>query len=279
MAGKRLATISAVCYQLPDPDEDHPPITKAGNLEKARRMMETAGERKSDLIVFPELFATKHTGIAAREAAEPVPEGEICQVLAEGARSHNMYVAGCLYQSADDKVYNTVALFDRRGELVGTFSKVHLPPEETKIAVPGSEYPVWETDFGRVGALVCYDLLFPEAARCLALGGADIILWPTMFSQPRAHYADILMRARAIENRVYLVCSNYAQPCMDATAVHIGRSAIVDWDGEVLADTGRREGVATATVDLAEPRAAFGSPQDILAVRRPDTYGAVVEPH
>ncbi len=277
MTDTRLVTISTACYRLPDPDEEHPPITKAGNLDKARRMMETAGERGSDLIVFPELFATKHTGIAGRDAAEPVPGGEICQALAEGARRHNMYVAGCLYQSADDKVYNTVALFDRRGELVGTFSKVHLPPEEEKVVAAGSTYPVWETDFGRVGALVCYDLLFPEAARCLALGGADIILWPTMFSQPRAHYTDILMRARAIENRVYLVSANYAQRCASSYGVHIGRSAIVDWDGEVLADTGRREGVATATVDLGEPRVAFGTPEDILSVRRPDTYGAIVE--
>ena len=272
LSSKRLVAISAVCYELPDPGEEHPPITKAGNLEKAQRMMEVAGDRKSDLVVFPELFATKHTELVGRAAAELVPEGEICQVLAGGARRHGMYVAGCLYESKEDGVYNTVALFDRQGKLVGKFHKVHLPPGEEQVAIPGSDYPVWETDFGKVGALVCYDLNFPEAARCLALAGAEIILWPTMFSQPRAHYTDILMRARAIENQVYLVSANYAQKCIDPAGVHIGRSAIIDWDGQVLAETGRREGVATATVDLDEPRVTYGSSNRLLDDRRPETY-------
>jgi len=272
MSDGRHVTISTVCFELPDPDEEHPPITKAGNLEKARRMMAEAGRRHSDLVVFPEVFATKHTQLVGRAAAEPVPEGEICQVLAEGASEHRMYVAGCLYEVKADSVYNTVALFDREGRLVGTYHKAHLAPGEEEVALPGSDYPVWETDFGKVGAMVCYDLNFPEAARCLVLGGAEILLWPTMFSQPRAHYTDILMRARAIENQVYLVSANYAQKCLDPTGVHIGRSAIVDWDGQVLADTGRREGVATATVDLDEPKVTYGTPHGLLGDRRPETY-------
>ncbi len=272
MAKRRLATITAVCYELPDPGEEHPPITKAGNLAKARRMMAEAGRRHSDLVVFPEVCATKQTGLTGRQAAEPVPEGEICRVLAEGASEHRMYVAGCLYELKADGVYNTVALLDRDGRLVGKYHKVHLAPGEGEIALPGSDYPVWEADFGRVGAVVCYDLNFPEAARCLALAGAEIILWPTMFSQPRAHYADILMRARAIENQVYLVSANYAQRCFDPAGVHIGRSAIVDWDGQVLADTGRREGLATATIDLDEPKVTYGTPHRLLGERRPETY-------
>jgi len=273
----RRVTISTVCYELPDPGEEHAPITKAGNLEKARRMMAEAGRRHSDLVVFPEVFATKQTGLTGREAAEPVPEGEICRVLAEGASEHRMYVAGCLYELKADGVYNTVALLGRDGRLVGKYHKVHLAPGEGEIALPGSDYPVWETDFGKVGAVVCYDLNFPEAARCLALAGAEIIVWPTMFSQPRAHYADILMRARAIENQVYLVSANYAQKCADPAGVHIGRSAIVDWDGQVLADTGRREGVASATIDLDEPRVTYGTPHGLLGDRRPETYGRLVQ--
>jgi len=277
MSDSRLVTISAVCYELPDPGEEHPPITKAGNLEKARRMMAEAGRSHSDLIVFPELFATKHTELVGRAAAEPVPDGGICQALSEEARKHSMYVAGSLYEAKGDGVYNTVALFDREGNLRGKYHKVHLAPGEEEVAIPGSDYPVFETDFGKVGALICFDLNFPEAARCLALQGAEIILWPTMFSQPRAHYTDILMRARAIENQVYLVSANYAQKCIDPSGVHIGRSAIIDWDGQVLAETGRREGVATAIVDLDEPKVTYGSPRGLLDDRRPETYGRLTE--
>jgi predicted amidohydrolase len=81
-----------------------------------------------------------------------------------------------------------------------------------------------------------------------------------------------MMRARAIENKVWLVAANYAQRGEEAGAVHIGRSAIVDWAGMVVADTGRREGVATATVDLGESKEVFGWPADLLSRRRPETY-------
>lgn len=273
----RPVTISTVCYELPDPAANWPAITKAGQLEKARRMMGLAAERKSDLVVFPELFATKHTGMGTAESAETVPDGEICGVLSEAAKTWKMYVAGCLYEQRSEGIYNSLVLFDRMGQLVGSYQKVHLAPGEEASVLPGGTYPVFETDFGRIGAQICYDLNYPEASRCLAIQGAEIILWPTMFSGPREHYTDILMRARAIENQVWLVAANYAQRCADGAGVHIGRSAIVDWDGQVLAETGRREGVATATVDLAEPKTTYGSPKPLLSDRRPDTYGSLLD--
>jgi predicted amidohydrolase len=204
-----------------------------------------------------------------------VAGGEISHLLAEGAREHRMYVAGSLYERAGDTIYNTVALFDRVGALAGTYHKVHLPEGEDEEVTAGDGYPVFNTDFGKVGALVCFDLNFPEAARCLALNGAEIIVWPTMWSEPRAHITDIMMRARAIENKVFLVAANYTQQGRDPSSVHIGRSAIVDWDGMVLADTGRREGVATSTIDLDASKEVFGWPADLLGRRRPIAYGPV----
>jgi len=278
MAAHRRVTISTTCFELPDPNEDHTAITKEGNLAKALGMLEEAGERGSDLVLLPEVFATKQTGIPGKEAAEPVPGGDISEMLSEAARKHAMYVAGSLYEQRPEGVYNTVALFDRSGDLVGRYHKVHLAPGEEEVALPGTSYPVFETDFGKVGALVCYDLNFPEAARCLMLDGADIILWPTMFSEPRAHYTEFLTRARAIENQVFLVSANYSQKGADSSAVHIGRSAVIDWDGMALADTGRREGVATAVVDLDEPRTVFGLTERLLSDRRPETYGRLQRP-
>jgi predicted amidohydrolase len=277
MSSGRQVTLSAVCFELPEPGEGPAGITKAGNLEKALGMLAEAGRRGSDLVVLPEVFATKHTGLSAAEAAEVVPEGEISRALAGAAREHGMYVAGSLYERKGDGVYNTVALFDRRGEVVGRYHKVHLPPEEASGVKPGDGYPAFDADFGKVGAVVCFDLNFPEAVRCLALAGAEVVVWPTMYSEPRAHYTDVLMRARAIENKVFLVAANYTQRGRDPRSVHIGRSAIVDWDGMVLAETGRREGVATATVDLKEPRDVFGWPEELMAMRRPETYGRLVE--
>jgi len=198
-------------------------------------------------------------------------------MLSEQASASEMYVLGCLYEKEGERVYNSVAVFDRRGRHLGSYHKVHLPPGEEEVATPGDGFPVFETDFGRIGCLVCFDLHFPESARLLALEGADIIFWPTMYSEPRAHITDILMRARAIENQVFLVSSNYTQKGLDPAAVHIGRSAVVDWDGTVLGDTGRRAGVATATINLDEPRQIFGSPK-LPDGRRVETYGRLLEP-
>lgn len=274
----RRVTVSTACFELPDPGEDTAHITVAGNLQKALRLAGEAAARHSDLFVLPEVFATKHTGLSAQAAAQPVPEGEIARTLADAARRHRMYIAGCLYEQKADGIYNTVALFDRQGGLVGRYHKVHLAPGEEAVARYGSEYPVFRTDFGAVGAIVCYDLNFPEATRALALAGGEIIVWPTMFSQPRAHYTDVLMRARAIENQVWLVSSNYSQPAREYAACHIGRSAVVDWDGMVLADTGRRDGVATATIDLDERGPRAGMPRSFLDDRRPETYAALTRP-
>ena len=278
MSSRQKVTISTACFGLRDPGDERPSNTKAQNLQKTVALAAEAGYRHSDLLVLPELFATKQTGMEPRDMAEPVPGGEISQTLAEAARKHGMYIAGCLYEQKADGIYNTVAIFDRKGELLGKYHKVHLAPGEEAVAKPGREYPVFETDFGKLGAVVCYDLNFPEAARSLALDGAEIILWPTMFSEPRAHYTDVLMRARAIENQVWLVSSNYSQPGLEFGAVHIGRSAIIDWDGMVLADTGRRDGLATATINLEERGPLAGMPRRLLADRRPQTYGRLVQP-
>jgi predicted amidohydrolase len=268
MVDRKQITVSTITFALPDVNADVPRATKAENIEKARRLLDVAGERKSDVVCLPELFATKRSPNQAE--AEPIPGGDISKMLSEEAKRWRMYVLGCLYEKRDGKTFNTVAIFDRAGKLVGTFSKVHLPAEEVDIAAPGNSFPVFKTDFGTIGALVCYDLHFPEAARVEAIEGADIIFWPTMYGEPRESMTEVLLRARAIENKLYMVSSNYAQ----GSGPHIGFSAIVSPYGEILANTGRKEGVATATINLDDKP----SWPDITKERRPDAYGPLVEP-
>ena len=178
-----------------------------------------------------------------------------------------MYAVGCYYEQQGDDIYNAVALFGRRGEHIGTYHKVHLPIEEKEVAKPGGGYPVFQTDFGLVGAIVCLDIHFPEATRCLALDGAEIIFWPTMYSEPRESITNVLLRARAIENNLFMVASNYSQK----RGIHIGFSAIVDTYGEILANTGRREGVATAVINLDDKLAVPGC-NDWKTSRAVDSY-------
>jgi len=268
-------TVSTVCLELPDPNEKVPLFTKEENLVRAEAFLEEAGRRGSDIVCLPEVFATKRT--AEQGEAEVVGRGPISGMLSEQALKWQMYVVGSLFERVGETTYNSAALFDRTGAHVGSYHKVHLARGESQWAAPGEAYPVFQTDFGRVGCLVCFDLNFPEAATSLALEGAEIIFWPTMFSQPRAHVTEVLMRARAIENQVFFVAANYTQKGLDPAAVHFGRSCVLDWDGCVLADTGRRPGVATAVINLDESRVGFGSPK-LPEHRRPQTYGRVVRP-
>jgi len=275
MADRRRVTVSTICLELPDPNENVPLFTKEENLATAEGFLKEAGRRGSDIVCLPELFATKRT--AHQQEAETIGQGPISKMLSEQSSTWGMYVLGCLYEQVGERVYNSVALFDREGRHLGSYHKVHLPPGEEEVATAGEGFPVFETDFGPIGCLVCFDLHFPEAARSLVLEGADIVFWPTMYSQPGAHVTDVLMRARAIENQVFLVSANYTQKGLDPAAVHFGRSAVVDWAGMVLADTGRRAGLATATIDLDEPRQGFGSPK-LPEARRPETYGRLLRP-
>ena len=275
MADRTRVVVSSICLELPDPNENLPLFTKERNLSVAEGFLEEAGRRGSDIVCLPEAFATKRT--ANHGEPEVVGQGPISAMLARQAVKWHMYVVGPLFEQVGERVTNAAAFFDRSGHHIGSFAKVHLPPGEEKWAVAGDSYPVFTTDFGRVGCLICFDLNFPEAATSVALNGADIIFWPTMFSEPRAHVTDILMRARAIENQVFLVAANYTQKGLDPAAVHFGRSAVIDWDGMVLADTGRHPGVATAFINLEERRRGFGSP-DLRLHRRPETYGRVLQP-
>jgi len=194
-----------------------------------------------------------------------------------------MYVAGCLLENDKGKYYNTVALIDRKGKVVGKYHKTHLPDGEEKTVSAGNDLPVFKTDFGTVGMLVCYDLNFPETSLTLALKGAELILWPTMWPslQPSSFYMDTYLKGVALFNGVYFVSSCYSKTDPDSDAA--GRSAIVSPTGLILADTGFGPGFATAeckleraemvqkTIDLATHKHEFRR-KEWKAQRRPELY-------
>jgi N-carbamoylputrescine amidase len=180
---------------------------------------------------------------------------------------------GCLYSS--------VVAVTGDG-ILGHQRKVHLPPAERFAYTPGDGFAAFDTPVGRVGILVCYDKLFPEAARALALDGAEIMLspaaWPVDRRRPAARVSedrqtrhfDLVDQVRAVENQVFFASSNHVGHW---GAVHFpGGAKVVDPDGIVLARAGARGGLAAAPVDLAavqDVRAVI----DHLADRRPDAYG------
>jgi predicted amidohydrolase len=167
------------------------------------------------------------------EVAEPIP-GPSTKFLADLARKHRLYLVAGLYERAGKAIYNTSVLIGRDGSLAGRYRKVCLPREEIDGGItPGQEYPVFDTDFGRVGMMICWDVQFPEVARELAARGAELICMPIWGGN------ETLARARAIENQLFLVASGYDF-----------KTAIFDKTGRSLAETTEDPSVLVAEVDL-----------------------------
>jgi predicted amidohydrolase len=196
-------------------------------------VIEKAVTGPTDLILLPEGITVVATGMKYADVAETVP-GPTTERLAEVARRRSTYIAAGLYEREGIALYNTAVLIDRQGQLVGKYRKVYLPREEIEGGLtPGADYPVFQTDFGTVGLMICWDVQYADPARALALAGAEIVLLPVWGGNLT------LAKARAIENHVFLVASGYNHP-----------TYIVDPEGEMLAEAKQRGTAAVATVDL-----------------------------
>jgi len=168
--------------------------------------------------------------------------------------------------------------------VLGHQRKVHLPPAERFAYTPGDGFAAFDTPVGRVGMLVCYDKLFPEAARALALDGAEIVCtlaaWPADRADParrlrddrQSRHFDLCDQMRAVENQVVWVAANQAGRW--GPLRFLGAAKVVDPDGVTLARTGGREGMAIAEVDVARAIGSMRAHLDHLADRRPEAYGA-----
>ncbi len=172
-----------------------------GNLEHWSEWLDTAGKKRVDLALLPEGF----NGKGAKDA-EPI-DGPAARLLAAKAKQWHMYATGSFYEKRGDLIFNTAPFFNRAGELVGSYSKLEVyEPEEDDGVSPGKDLPVFTTDFGKVGIIICYDSWFPETTRLLAYKGAEIVLLPN------AGYYAGLMPARAADNSVWMVVSPGGSP-------------------------------------------------------------------
>jgi predicted amidohydrolase len=227
--GPRKVRLATVNYRPRDSKSSQ------DNLEQFGQLIDEAARQKADIVCLPEGITAVGTGKSYAEAAEPIP-GPSTRFLAEYARKHRLYVVAGLYERDGKAIYNTSVLLGRDGQLVGKYRKVCLPREEIDGGLtPGKEYPVFDTDFGRVGMMICWDVHFPEVARELAARGAEVILMPIWGGN------ETLAQARAIENQLYLVASGYDFP-----------TTIYDKAGKPLATTRKDREVLVTEVDLTE---------------------------
>ncbi|MCX7750228.1 MAG: acyltransferase [Candidatus Bipolaricaulota bacterium] len=246
------------------------------------RVAELLASEPADLWVLPELFSTGYQFRSAgelSELAEPVPGGPTTRRLVALARERGCHLAAGIAEEADGRVYNAAVLVGPGG-LVARYRKVHLFYEEKNLFAPGDlPFSVAEVGPARVGLLVCYDHLFPEAARALALLGADLIAHPANLVMPGL--GQLTMRVRALENRVFTVTANRigAEARTGETLHFTGLSQVVAPNGDVLLQA-PQDGEEAKAVEIDPLRARdkrLTRLNDVLADRRPAFYRRLVE--
>jgi predicted amidohydrolase len=253
-------TIAAAVQMTSGPDASK-------NVARAKELVRRAAGRGADLIVLPENFAlmspSEEAKFAVAETVDAQQPGPIVSALAEeAARARAFVVLGGMAErsATPGKIHNACVVLGPDGAVRSVYRKIHLfdvhIPDgavyhESKIIAAGERPVVAETPWGGLGLSVCYDVRFPELYRALAAEGARVVVVPAAFTlhTGRDHW-HVLLRARAIENLVYVVAAAQ-QGRHDEKRVTFGHSLIVDPWGTVIADCPDGEGVAVAELDFA----------------------------
>ena len=200
--------------------------------------------------------------------------GPSVTVLRELARQYQVWVVGGSIATlhADGKMRNTTFLIDRRGEIVGDYSKMHLysDMDEHVPFANGDKTEVYDTELGRLGMMICYDIRFCELARTYALKKADVLVVTSDFPNPRVNHWRTLLTARAIENQMFVVACNRVGPSPMGT--YCGHSIIIDPWGDIIAEGGGEEEIITGSIDYTKTREV----RDLIHMfrdRQPTLYG------
>lgn len=247
--------LAAAVQMLATPD-------KAQNLKEAEAKVREAAARGAKIVALPEVFNWRGRQEEERTYAEPVP-GPTANVMARLARELGIYLlAGSFLEEIPEsnKAYNTSLFFDPQGKLLARYRKIHLfdvslergvSTKESATRQFGEETIVAETEFCPMGLTICYDVRFPELYRVLVAKGAQVVFVPSAFTAltGEAHW-EPLLRARAIENQVYIIAPDQTGKNPQSFATY-GNSMIVDPWGRVLARSPDMPSVIMAEIDLS----------------------------
>ena len=246
------------------------------NVQTIDRLVRSA--EPADLLVLPELCTTGYNFDSKEQAwelSEPIHDGTFVKHLVSLCREKKMHIVAGINERDGDKLYNSAVLVGPNG-VVGKYRKMHLFMNEKDIFQPGDlGLPVFDIGWARIGLLICFDWVFPEAWRILALEGADIVCHPSNLVIP-----GLCQRAvpiNALMNRVYVVTANRIGTEGDLTFT--GLSVIADPKGEVIAQASSvDEELAVVDIDVALARDKMVTARnDVLGDRRPDQYRRLLD--
>ncbi|MGF7049880.1 putative amidohydrolase [Paenibacillus sp. DS2015] len=250
-----------------------PEVNKAhilGLMEKAALMLP-----KPDLIVLPEMWNTGYALEQIHELADTAGK-QSKEWLSAFAKRHEMIVVGgSIAEKNGDNITNSMYVFDRQGEQVAKYSKIHLfcLMDEEKYLQSGDQKVTFNLDHNfTAGASICYDIRFPELARSLALDGAKALFVPAEWPHPRLHHWRTLLMARAIENQMYVIACNTVG--VSGETSFFGHSMIIDPWGEVIAEGGEGEEIVVGEISSALVDEVRGR-IPVFSDRRPDLYSII----
>ncbi len=267
------------------------------NIDEAEKLVRQAAGKGGQIILLPELFERNYFCQERRydyyEYALPVSENPAVCRMKELAAELELVIVVSFYEKAENTLYNSAAILDADGKLLGIYRKTHIPDDhfyqEKFYFTPGDTgFTVWNTRYGKVGVGICWDQWFPETARCLALKGADLILYPTAIgSEPILDYDSSghwrrTMQGHAAANIIPVAAANRfgvekVEPCAEnagqkSCLEFYGSSFISDETGEILCHAGKtEEKVLLAQFDfeqIRQQRLEWG----IFRDRRPKCY-------
>jgi N-carbamoylputrescine amidase len=280
-----MTNLTVAALQLPFSDDE------AANIALVASHVRKAAARGAKIVLPPELFEGPYFCKVEDEAlfagARPLAEHPAVTVMQALAKELGIYIPTSFFERDGQQYYNSLAMIDDGGEIMGVYRKSHIPDgpgyEEKYYFRPGnSGFKVWETRYGTIGVGICWDQWYPEAARVMALMGAELLLYPTAIgSEPYDAELDTsrmwrrAMQGHAVSNCMPVIAANRIGD--EDGQKFYGHSFITDEWGDFVAESGGREaGALVATLDLdraRKHRAGMGFFRD----RRPELYGRIAE--
>ena len=234
---------------------------KEQNIIKAEKMINDVAVQGADLVVLPEMFNCPYDNGYFSSYAETYPSGKTIKMMSRVAKEKGIYLIGGSIPEIDGEgnIYNTSFSFDDKGELIGRHRKIHLFDIDVKDGIRfmesdvlsrGEELTIFDTKYGKVGVVICYDIRFPELIRLMVLKGVRVIVVPAAFNMTTgpAHWEN-LFKVRALDNQVFVIG---AAPARDKNASYIsyGNSIITNPWGEIVNKLDERENVLVEELQL-----------------------------
>lgn len=290
----RKITAAAVQMSIPE--------TREKSIEKADALVREAAAKGANVILLPELFETWYFCQERRydsyALALPIDENPAVKHFSALAKELGAVIPVSFYERDENVLYNSVAMIDADGSLLGIYRKTHIPDdhfyqEKFYFTPGGTGFKVWNTRFGKIGVGICWDQWFPEAARCMALMGAELLLYPTAIGSEPIIECDSMphwrrcMQGHAAANLVPVVAANRVgtervspdseNSMQESALTFYGSSFITDGVGEIAKSADRESDcVLISEFDLdalREMRMSWGVFRD----RRPEMYGKITE--